>query len=364
MNKIITIYVKYRGSTISVEELKDNSNIKVEVECKHGRRFVRWSRRNQLCRKCVAEQGSYSTSKLDREITWGDKISKSKTGVKLSKEHKSALNDARITKYCKKIGIIESDFKGFPTAGVQYKLRNKLMSSINKNIRKTSVEEQDNLFIKELGYSVFQLKVHLESKWTPEMSWENYGEYWHIDHVIPDSWFSYDSTEDEKFKECWALNNLQPMLAIENMQKGNRYRGEHKKKIIYMLCGQFGVGKTTLANKMTNKFTIINADKYPNQKKRHKVIIDNLYNDKPILLDIPTMIITFYNRYKDMGYEIIPIFIIEDIGVVEDRLRKRDGKITKTIESRWKRMQSLKNNIGVFYGDFNEVYDYLIKLEL
>ena len=59
------------------------------------------------------------------------------------------------------------------------------------------------------------------------MSWDNAGE-WHIDHIIPDSWFNYKSIEDQQFKDCWALNNLQPMWKLENISKGNRYSGSYK----------------------------------------------------------------------------------------------------------------------------------------
>ncbi len=29
---------------------------------------------------------------------------------------------------------------------------------------------------------------------------------------------------DEEFKKCWALDNLQPLEASQNMSKGNRYK--------------------------------------------------------------------------------------------------------------------------------------------
>lgn len=56
------------------------------------------------------------------------------------------------------------------------------------------------------------------------MSWENYGE-WHIDHVTPLSWFQYKSVTDEGFSAAWALNNLQPLWAEDNLSKNNRYVG-------------------------------------------------------------------------------------------------------------------------------------------
>jgi len=78
-----------------------------------------------------------------------------------------------------------------------------------------------------LGFSVDQLEKHLESKFEPGMTWENIGE-WHIDHIKPDSWFNYSSVEDQEFKDCWSLNNLQPMWKLENISKNNRFSGKSK----------------------------------------------------------------------------------------------------------------------------------------
>lgn len=73
-----------------------------------------------------------------------------------------------------------------------------------------------------LGFTVEQLKSHLEKQFTNEMSWENYGSYWHIDHIIPKSVFNYEKAEDIDFKQCWALKNLQPLETIANIKKSNK----------------------------------------------------------------------------------------------------------------------------------------------
>ena len=74
-----------------------------------------------------------------------------------------------------------------------------------------------------LGYTVDELKEHLESLWEPGMTWDNYNRYgWHIDHIIPISEFKFKSTKDQQFKECWKLSNLQPLWAQDNWDKNNR----------------------------------------------------------------------------------------------------------------------------------------------
>lgn len=71
-------------------------------------------------------------------------------------------------------------------------------------------------------YTLVELMAHLESRFLPGMSWDNYGE-WHIDHRIPKSVYTYTSPTDAAFLDCWSLDNLQPMWATENRRKGNRY---------------------------------------------------------------------------------------------------------------------------------------------
>lgn len=57
------------------------------------------------------------------------------------------------------------------------------------------------------------------------MTWENYGKTWHIDHIIPRSWFNYKSPKDLLFKECWKLENLQPLETKKKYLKGNKHAG-------------------------------------------------------------------------------------------------------------------------------------------
>lgn len=104
---------------------------------------------------------------------------------------------------------------------IKFRIDNVIGSSIssclngNKNFRKW-----EHL----VGYSVEDLIKHLESNFDPWMSWDNYGE-WQIDHIKPKSWFDYTKPEDNEFKECWALNNLQPLKKEHNIKKGNKYIG-------------------------------------------------------------------------------------------------------------------------------------------
>lgn len=72
----------------------------------------------------------------------------------------------------------------------------------------------------QVGYTLDDLKRHLESLFQPGMAFANYGRGgWELDHVKPLSMFDYSSVNDPQFKECWALSNLQPLWVTDNRRK-------------------------------------------------------------------------------------------------------------------------------------------------
>lgn len=74
--------------------------------------------------------------------------------------------------------------------------------------------------VRDLGCTIIELMVWLEARFTPGMTWDNYGE-WHIDHVRPLA--SFDLTDVEQCKAACHYSNLQPLRARDNMAKGDRF---------------------------------------------------------------------------------------------------------------------------------------------
>lgn len=70
-------------------------------------------------------------------------------------------------------------------------------------------------------YSVLELKSHIESQFTGEMSWGNHGILWEIDHIRPIADFIKRGEID--ISKINALNNLQPLLKEENRAKSDKY---------------------------------------------------------------------------------------------------------------------------------------------
>lgn len=74
-----------------------------------------------------------------------------------------------------------------------------------------------------VSYTLKELMEHLENQFDDKMNWENYGNYWEVDHIKPRSLFKYTSSEDQEFKECWALKNLQSLEKTANLRKSNTF---------------------------------------------------------------------------------------------------------------------------------------------
>jgi len=91
-------------------------------------------------------------------------------------------------------------------------LRRRINTALRENYRRGKMIEM-------LGCSIKEWKLHLESRFLPEMSWDNYGRSgWHIDHRIPCA--AFDLSKPEEQKRCFHFTNLQPLWAFDNMSKG------------------------------------------------------------------------------------------------------------------------------------------------
>ena len=72
-----------------------------------------------------------------------------------------------------------------------------------------------------LGYSIEELKNHIEKQFTKKMTWDKYmNSEIHIDHIIPKA--AFDLTDDNEWRTCWGLPNLRPLWAKDNFVKNSK----------------------------------------------------------------------------------------------------------------------------------------------
>jgi len=80
-----------------------------------------------------------------------------------------------------------------------------------------NLEDLDKIYDKIIGCSKDDFKKHLQSNFTSEMSWDNYGDFWDVDHTIPCR--AFDHTNFFHILKCWNYKNLKPLKKGENYTK-------------------------------------------------------------------------------------------------------------------------------------------------
>ena len=68
-----------------------------------------------------------------------------------------------------------------------------------------------------VGCSSNAIRKWLEYNFTEEMTWENHGTYWHIDHVILCSMFNMLDYDERK--TCFNWQNTRPLNALKNLKR-------------------------------------------------------------------------------------------------------------------------------------------------
>lgn len=124
---------------------------------------------------------------------------------------------------------VKNKFKNDPI----YRLHCKISVKIRKNLRKFNLDKK-NKTVEYLGCTIEEFKQHLESQFDKNMTWDNYGKYWHIDHIIPINSFNFD--KEESLYKCWNYRNLRPLKSGENVVKSDLLpNGKKARNMIYKI---------------------------------------------------------------------------------------------------------------------------------
>ena len=106
---------------------------------------------------------------------------------------------------------------------IMYRLNRIIRSAIKQSLKKNSLSKNHRPWETLVGFTIQELKLHLEKQFDSNMNWNNHGTYWHLDHIIPLSSLKFSSVNDENFKFLWCLTNLQPLFGPENISKSNKF---------------------------------------------------------------------------------------------------------------------------------------------
>ena len=152
--------------------------------------------REKLYRKSRVEAGTYKK-------------------YKSKKQYKRNLERARQAEMYKRLFCVE------------YRIKKNLRIRLNKAMKNGF---KNSSAIKDLGLSIEDFKKYLESKFYGEMSWDNYGSYWVLDHIIPLA--SADLTIPEEVSRLCHYSNIQPLTAVHNSIKKDRQMTETELELL------------------------------------------------------------------------------------------------------------------------------------
>lgn len=99
-----------------------------------------------------------------------------------------------------------------------------LDSRMSRSVRKALKDAKAGRSWEQLvGYDLNILHAHIENHFKAGMNWKRFlnGEI-HIDHIIPKVAFNYTSPDEQSFRQCWALENLDPKWKTDNLTKNAR----------------------------------------------------------------------------------------------------------------------------------------------
>ncbi len=211
--KLYTKYTKMSKPNISEKYCsKCNETKTIDKFSKNSYRKDGYNGYCKVCLKIMNQKYNKSNKgKTKRKIT-NDKLREAGKFTEYNKKYYSSEKGKAASKRGndKKLGTIQG------------KLHNNISSLFRQRLKKRGLSKDGKSTFDFVSWTVQEAREHLEKQFLPGMSWENHGKNgWEMDHIIPESLWSYETTEDFDLRKCWSLENLRPMWAKENTQKGN-----------------------------------------------------------------------------------------------------------------------------------------------
>ena len=106
-----------------------------------------------------------------------------------------------------------------PSFKVYENVRKRIWKLLTKNKSDKSGKSKELL-----GCELDQYRKWLEFTFEEDMTWDNYGSYWHIDHVKP--LISFDLSDKEAQHNAFHWTNTRAMTATNNLKKGDSINKE------------------------------------------------------------------------------------------------------------------------------------------
>ena len=215
IQEIIRLYTVEKMGTPSIgEAFKAHKTVINRTLRENGIALDQSGRRN-IGGKAAANKRYYSKNKENIKDYYKEWSKDNKIELKKYSQEWNKNNREHVNEYKRKYERMRC------ATDPKYKLGRNTRTAVWTCLKERNVAKYRSTF-ETLGYTLEELMRHLENQFVEGMTWDNYGE-WHVDHRIPMASFNFSSSDDNEFKLCWSLGNLQPLWGEENLSKGARY---------------------------------------------------------------------------------------------------------------------------------------------
>lgn len=180
---------------------------------------------NPSCKECIRKQDKkyYSTSRKEYMKQHNQKTEVKEYNKQWIKENKDRFKENRQKWNDNNKEKIRQYFLLYSKKryheNINHKLsltlRNRLNDALKNNYKTSSA-------LVSLGCSLEKFKLYLEKQFFPEMTWNNYGKVWEIDHIKPCSLF--DMTNLKQQQKCFHYTNMQPLFKTTQIAESFGYK--------------------------------------------------------------------------------------------------------------------------------------------
>lgn len=194
-----------RKASAAKSRSRGASKIGEQTACSHCKvAFIRSHPRDKYCHecRCIRERGQLPSYKATQ-----------KAGAKRWREERRADPGWRVAEAAR-LRAKRTRRKRNPA----FTLNERMSVMVRRSL---ASGKQGQSWRELVGFSVFDLAIHLERQFLPGMSWDNRS-LWHIDHIVPLASFKFTSVGDPEFRAAWALTNLRPLWKAENLAKNDQ----------------------------------------------------------------------------------------------------------------------------------------------
>jgi hypothetical protein len=182
----------YKKREKKARESKRNKEYHKEYYNNHKEEFQEYQRQ-----RYYDNPEPYLIRSKEQKIRLGDKYKEYQKEYR--KNNKEYLNKKALENYHK---------------NTNRRIKNIISGSIRKRLNGKTKKSHTTEY---LGCSIEFFREYISKKFKDGMEWENYGQIWNLDHIIPCR--AFDLNNEEEIFKCFHYTNYQPLFCKENFSK-------------------------------------------------------------------------------------------------------------------------------------------------